>query len=63
MHVIPPVERRVYEQAIASVRAGLSAEDFTASFRQGQAMETAQAIRYALDEPDWIRYGDPSRTW
>lgn len=50
MNVIPLPERKVYEQAIASVRATLSAEELNAAYAEGRAMTTAQAIRYALDE-------------
>jgi tetratricopeptide (TPR) repeat protein len=52
MNVIPLPERKAYEQAITSVRAALDDEDFTMAYAEGQAMSTAQAIQYALDEKD-----------
>jgi predicted ATPase len=50
LNVIPLPERKAYEQALASVRAALSAGDFAAAFAEGHTMTTAQAIQFALDE-------------
>jgi hypothetical protein len=52
MNVVPLPEREAYEQAITSVHSSLNDEDFAMAFAEGQAMTTAQAIHYALDEKD-----------
>lgn len=45
-------ERNEYEQALASARAALGEEAFTAAWDAGQAMILEQAVAYALEEKD-----------
>ena len=43
-----PVEGRIYEQAVASARAGLSEAAFKAAWVEGEQMSLNEAISYAL---------------
>jgi predicted ATPase/class 3 adenylate cyclase len=45
-----PIERAVYEESVASVRAQLDQETFAAAWAMGRAMPLEQAIDIALDE-------------
>ena len=52
-NMLPPPEREAYRQALAAVRAALSAEEFAAAWAQGQAMKARQALDYARENaPD-----------
>jgi predicted ATPase/DNA-binding CsgD family transcriptional regulator len=48
LNVIPPPEREAYHAALAAVRTLLPPAEFAAAFAQGQTLDAAQAIEYAL---------------
>lgn len=45
-----PDERRTFEQAVAAVKAAMSAEEFAAALAAGQTLSAEQAVALALDE-------------
>ena len=47
--VLPPHDRMVYEQGVASARAQLSEEEFEKAWAEGRTMSMEEAIAYALE--------------
>jgi tetratricopeptide (TPR) repeat protein len=47
---LPPSERGLYEQQIASARSVLGDDAFAAAWEQGRALTLEQAVAYALEE-------------
>jgi hypothetical protein len=44
---LEPFERKVHERTLAALRAGLSEEEFAASWRSGKEMYLAEAVAFA----------------
>jgi hypothetical protein len=49
---VPLVERAEYERDVATLRSQLGEEAFAATWAEGRAMRTEQAIAYALEKTD-----------